>query len=136
MQETRTLAGCTYSPLDHHIHHMLFHDNSKQAVDEFFDALESALSRTPIDTHLLLIVDISQLGTTLPSLNYVRFRTRLLFSRLPERAPSRFVIIHNYGMMVSILRTFIKVMETRQSNQFNFFSLENQHEAIPWLLEQ
>lgn len=136
MQEITSPPSCVYTRLDHDIHQLVFHDSSKKAVDEFFDALQNALSQTPTDSRILLLVDISNLGTTLPSLNYTRLRLRLLYSRLPKRPPARFVVIHNYGMVVSIVKTFIKVMQTNPNNQFKFFPVDKEHEAIDWILER
>ena len=130
-----TQHACVYSLLDGNIHSFVFLQNTEQAVDEFFDTLEIVIRQSTAET-LLMYVDISRLATKLPSFSYTRTRLKRLFAICPNRPPARAVIVHNYGIVISSLQTFMKIIQLKRESVYRFVAASDEHIAFDWLLQQ
>ena len=135
MSEPATNAGCEYTMTEQGIHQFVFHEPSKETIDDFFHKLEYIFTNSPnMDTNRYL-VDITKAGDKGVSLvtNVQRFRR--LRTLYPQRPRGRTVILHRPGLAYSVIDSFIRAVAPSRDIT-RFFPVDKREDAIAWVLSE
>jgi len=127
---TKTEA-VTYTKLENGIHEFVFHESSRRALDQWVEKLEEIYHETPEEETIRAIYDQVISGMQ-PAAYSFRISTNML-KRLSHRNPARTVFLVNKGFFVSIMESFVRLIE-RNVDKTRFIDGDKRDEAIEWLL--
>ena len=128
---TKTEA-VTYSKLENGIHEFVFHESSRRALDQWIAKLEEVYRATPEEETIRAIYDQVESGMQ-PAAYSFRISNNMI-KNLPHRNASRTVFLVNKGFFVSIMESFVRLIE-RGEDKTRFIDGDLRDEAINWLLE-
>lgn len=132
MSETANSQRCGYTRLDNGINELVFHESSREAIDEFFGHVESILKNTEPTSIARYIVDVTQADRPVSMMGIIQ-RFRKLDTLMPRRAKGRTAILHPQGSMLSFVDGLIRALAPTQ-DVTRFFPAEKRAEAIAWVL--
>lgn len=129
---TRTQEVCTYQEIDGGIHYYVFHEATRQAVDQHFEHLEALMKRAPVDGTLPVLLDLRPAG--FPPLTYAFQKVRATEKRVPRHAQLRLVFLHNPGVLTSVAQTLFNLLRVRDIARF--FPADQYDAAVNWLRDR
>jgi hypothetical protein len=131
-------GNCHYTHLPNGIHEYILFNNSRRTFDEYAAYLEnymaSAARGEALDKQLAILIELREPG--MPPVAYMAGRYRDLLIKYPGRLPdARIAYVHTEGFLITVLRTFLMLLPTRNAIQRRFFYTSQRTQAEAWLLE-
>ena len=119
------------------VYKIVFHNSSRAAVTELYARIETVIHQTTSDHMILILLDASDLKR-LPSIPEIFRKAREFEKRFPDAPPSRFAIMVNPGVLMSLVQSFVNSLSSYQSayNRARFFKQEQYDEAVEWLVAE
>jgi len=131
-EQSVVLERCVYTYLSSGIHKFAFTESSAEAVDEWFDMMETLYNSHPNGV-LRILVDSSEIGVQ--PLSYASQRVRQVNANYPNRPATRTAFLYRTNFLASLARTFIIMFSRVGVDKVQFFPGDNrEQEALTWLL--
>jgi hypothetical protein len=135
---TETIQYCEETRLANGITHLRLIDNSLQSCDAFLDFLDQYISALePHQAHppLLLIVEVSPVGT--PPLAYIsRCYQDLLKLHATKQFHARIAYLYGSNMVISLVLSFFALIRNAKYVKRRFFRPHERAQAEAWVLEE
>lgn len=131
IQETQV----TFRQLENGIYEIVFHDDSRSAVDAWMREVEAANHQYTPDDRVCYLIDGSQVKVPVA---YAFLRSREYVRQHPERPRTRTAVLYRSDAprpMLSILNMFIHWLRGNAREQARFFPASERDAAITWLLQ-
>lgn len=130
-----TPLSCLYVPdTKHGIHHFVFKSPSHQAIDQWFEVLETLYASAPNSQCNRFVIDMRQSGM-LP-MTYTLRKGRRWLSEHPLKTSTRFALLHRADFPLSLAQTFLRLVNTSDGHVIRFFPMGHEQEALDWLMTE
>lgn len=124
-------VACEFIRHETGINEYIFHESSRQAVNEFMVHNDELAYNTPEDEVSLVLIDISPSG--LPPLAYFLSKVREAQKKYPYRLSSRVAVVYTDSRLLGLMDNTVRLL-TSTKDIARFFKLEQRDQAYDWLL--
>ncbi len=125
-------AHCTYKHLENGIHHLIFTEATRKALDECLGYMDGIYKVHPPAERLMFMFDLRLKG--LPPLNHVLRSAKKFYSRIPVQPETRAAYLYKSGALISLGQTFLDLLGL--TTERRFYTADQEAEAVEWLLEK
>lgn len=131
MSDREQIEPCEYRYLDSGIHHFVFHESSRAAIDTFITLLTEAYEGVPPDQTQRILFDVQP--NDLP-LAYLFWAMQRWLSARKTHIPTRLAILIASHTLVPLVDTFLRGLRL-STLRARIFVHANTDEATHWLLQ-
>jgi hypothetical protein len=134
-----TTPNFQYKRLNSGIFEFVFLNNSRAAVEEFFDVMErfhKAVDAGQVtETHTAFLLELRQAG--MPNVAYMANRYRANAARYQQKLPpARVAYIYKSGFVFSMVSALLALAPQQYEYQQRFFQANDRDEAVIWLSDK
>jgi hypothetical protein len=115
------------------IHMMRFREDTRKAVDEYFERMDAIYQDVNEDDRMRLLVDYRDSG--IPPMRYIMREGMTWTNSLTMHPPARLAIVHSGTLAVTLLGSLIQALNFGHLSTKFFSGETGTDDALKWLVE-